>query len=179
LNRLANGLLTVGMGASILFGVGTILSIAGPSKTVLVAVGVGVLAVVPGLLGIWLVDRGVRGRYEARIKEAHAAEHVAPIVGRLTSISDKEADSAIRVQVVPAFSEIGVDRTRQAFRKLISDLDLPESEQQTLRTFLDKTAEDSQLGDQQKIEQMVFRFAPSGPWRSPKVARDSDPSQSA
>lgn len=159
LKRAANIALSVGPAVSILLGIVTILGTLGISQTVWVTAAVGAFAVIP-VAGLWLVDRGVRDRYVTQIKEEPTSGRELPHASRPNSETE-ETTSSIRVQVVPAFSEIGLDRTHQAFLKLISELNLSDEKKQNLTDFVERTATDAGLDDQEKIERIIFRFAPS------------------
>lgn len=66
-------------------------------------------------------------------------------------------------QVVPAFLDTGLDRTRKAFLDLVDHLDVSSEDREEERRFIDETYDDETLSPREKVSRIVSHFAPGQP----------------
>jgi hypothetical protein len=126
--------------------------VVGGSQVVWAAVSASALGLIPSLIGIWLLRSLTLERVKEKARVNIEEGNVHPI---LVSVRDRAMFST---QVIPAFLDAGVQRTRAFFLDLIPTLDLSPEEEEAEERFVIATAEDSGLARQEKIERLVLHF---------------------
>ena len=137
----------------------------GGSQVLLALVSTSALGLIPTLIGLWLLSaRTLRGFREKAERDAAGMEASRAL---LISAGDREV---LTTQVIPAFLDAGVRRTRSFFLDLIPSLDLSPEGIEAEEKFVNATAEDPELHRHEKIERLVFHFAGDGPSGEPPRA---------
>jgi|GEM_PF-5679322 len=138
---------------SLLISLAVTVAALGVSAAVLVGLGTVAFTVVVTVAGVWLVGTRTRSRY---------AEQVMAMARETESMVDTSTEALepeLSTEVVPAFQDIGVERTREAILEMIDKLDLPAEKAQKERDFVARVAADKSLARRDKVERIVRHFA--------------------
>jgi hypothetical protein len=129
----------------------------GGSRAVWALAGTAAVAGLSSVLALWLSGRKIIAAYSERATAARSADQWSrsPRVEASARYEDY-----LNTQVVPAFLDAGLDRTRDVFAEFIGRLDLSEDEREKEFAFLEATYADPQLTRREKIHRLVQHFAP-------------------
>jgi hypothetical protein len=119
----------------------------GHSRAVLAVTVAGLLGAVASLVGTQLIAKRSIDAYQ---KEAETSRRAG-----MSSTADPEF---LNTQVIPALMDQGLDRARDFFISLITDLDLPKEERERQLDFIKATYDDDGLSKREKIERLARRY---------------------
>lgn len=108
-------------------------------------------------VGLWYVGRRTRDEYLAAAKSAHTRDHAASPDETAAGLSDPDV---LRREIVPAFQDAGLSRSRDFFLELVESLNLEQEEAARKKAYVDKIFTDQVLTDREKIDRLVRHFAP-------------------
>ncbi|HEX5525968.1 MAG TPA: hypothetical protein VFX44_02085 [Solirubrobacterales bacterium] len=130
--------------------VGLILDTAGGGKQVGALASAIALGAIPSILGLWLVRKQTLREFRKKTK-------IDMQQGRAMVRTPRDHD-LLNTQVLPSFSDAGVDQTQDFFVDLISSLDLSLEEKEKQMAFINEVAENPDLPREDKIERIVLHF---------------------
>jgi hypothetical protein len=130
----------------------------GTFRTVWAAVGAVLLVVLTSGVGLWRVGRRMRSDY----LEAAVSAWPLKIEARSGPDQTDYVDPyLLRKEIVPAFWDAGLQRSRSDFLQLVDSLNLEDEAATREKTYVERVVADSSLPDEVKIELLVRHFAPT------------------
>ncbi len=130
----------------------------GAPDAVLVAIASVLLVALTSGVGLWYVSRRMRTQYLEAAKASYHAQELADARAKAAMYSDPDL---LRREIVPAFRDAGLVRSRDSFLSLVESLQLDAEATSREREFIEMTVKDPALRDQEKIDRLVSHFAPS------------------
>jgi hypothetical protein len=146
------------------------------------------LVAVTSGLGLFLTGRRARSEYVKAVRAYHTEtdSRAAQIAAERRILEDEEGEARATLallkmqsdlhrdylelyrkatilskEIVPAFQDAGLSRSRDSFLHLVDDLGLEQGEAKQEKAFINQTVDDPDLDDQQKIDRLVRHFAPA------------------
>lgn len=134
----------------------------GSQAAVWALLATGGTAVAGSLAGVWISARQTIRHYAEASTEA-ARTRASRGGRRQERPSATVADLVYRrAEVVPAFADAGLDRTRTFFLGLVDEVESQEEERRREKAFVESVYGDESLSKREKIEKLVEHFAPRG-----------------
>jgi hypothetical protein len=129
----------------------------GTDRAVWAIVAVVVLTLALTLVALWFARSRTIEAYREGAAASRSKEGGSTSSRAIASAADREF---LTTQVVPAFLDGGLDRTRDFFTAFIARLDLSDEEREMEEAFLTATLEDETLSRRARIDRIVHHFAP-------------------
>ena len=108
---------------------------------------VGLATLLITTVAVWLAGRRALDTYRHSFKQREA-----------TVIEKERRQAFLTTEVLPAFQDVGVDRTRRYFVNLVTDLQLDDTRRKTEFDFIEEVVARPSINKREKIDQLVRHF---------------------